>query len=629
MENSVAWQPIIARGLPLDLDLIRAVYAPGGPLAEALSGYEARPQQALMALEVARQFNDGGVTLIEAGTGTGKSLAYLVPAALYALAGGRRVVVATQTINLQEQLLHKDMPVLSERLGLPVKAALVKGWGNYLCRLRLERALAAPGDLFEAGAAAALYDLAEWSETTEDGSLSAWDAPLPEGVWDEVAAESDACVRQECPHFGDCFFFKARRAVQEAHLLIVNHHLLFADIALRKALGWRPDAGVLPEYAHVIFDEAHHIEDVATDHFGLRVSQLGIARLLGRVHRQGRGGARGLVPALARLGGEHGWSEAEHARLEALAAATGDVRFAGDAYFEPLRSGLRREEGRVALPARTALDPAAWPDDEPPRADALCDALEGLAAGLDDLAKLVAARLPRPSALAHGSECDAAAARARLYAQALKLLDRRDDPEFVYWFEANRNRGVSLEAAPIHVGEALIEWLEAQLRGAAMTSATLTVERRFDFTCARLGLAGRDVRTLALDSPFDYAQQALLACPDDVPDPAHPRFARALVERLPRLIAATAGRMFVLFTSYQQMREVYGALEGELLADGYTPLLHGTRPRHALIERFKASPGAVLFGTDSFWEGVDVPGAALSCVVLVKLPFAVPTDPVI
>lgn len=659
-------QKWIERGLPLDPDGIAALFDLDGPLARVLPAYEPRAAQVKMARSVAGALNGGGVALIEAGTGTGKSLAYLIPAALFALASKSRVVIATHTISLQEQILNKDLPIAAEALGVPVKAVLVKGWRNYLCRLRLQRELQAPAELFEPPDRAALQEIAAWTEGAREGSLSEWARAVPE-VWERVAAESDTCLRGDCPHYGDCFLFGARRAMTDAHLLIVNHHLLFADAAVRRELGWETEMAVLPRYAHVVLDEAHHLEEVATDHFGLSVTEAAVDRLLARIYRKGRhrrSGAAGSGLAATWLERTaRGGSAADRAATlvgTELVPAVGRGEEAAHTLFAALEAYLRQSapsgggqgEGQAyQSPLRAPGGDAAWE-----RAAAqLGDALAAVEIGLRRVRAAERAQGPRES---HGAgdvgprrgspeeggdpallqECEALADRCSRLQAHLAFMAGRSDPGYVYWLQSSGARGhPGLYAAPLGVGDHMTEWVDNMVQTLIATSATLTVGGRFAYLRERLqfgaaadgGGTEGPVQELVVDSPFDYASQALIGLPTDLPDPAAPEFPAAVAEALAGLLPGTRGRAFVLFTSHRMLRDVARRLAPAAAAHSLSLLLQGEAARSALLDRFKSTPRAVLFGTDSFWEGVDVPGEALSLVVLVKLPFQVPTEPVL
>jgi ATP-dependent DNA helicase DinG len=551
----------------------RAVLGPGGVLARALPDYEPRPSQVEMAERVADALACRRPLLVEAGTGTGKTLAYLVPAIL----SGLKVVISTGTKNLQEQIYRKDIPLLAAELPQPFSAACMKGISNYLC-LRRFREHAAQSALLPSSDST-LDAIRAWAEETESGDRGelpqlADDAP----VWREVSATAETRLGPRCPHFESCFVTRARRRAQAADLVIVNHHLFFADLALKAA--W-PQAQLLPAYEAVIFDEAHQIEDVATDYFGVSVSSL---RLLALGRDVGRAVAAGAVPE----------------RVEATAA---HVERKAAAMFDALR-------GRLAQAERVTVGAATWKGEPEQAAHALDTALEELEA-----------------ALAVGNDdAESLQGRARAIRDDLALLvngAQKFDRKHVFWAEL-RGRTVLLHASPIDVAALLREQLLGQVDAAVFTSATLATGGDFGFVRARLGL--ESAVEARLPSPFDYARQALLYLPSDLPEPGDAGFAATAAERMLELVQITDGRAFLLFTSHRQLQRVLALLRPRLQRP---VLVQGEAPKHLLVEAFKRELGSVLFATASFWEGVDVVGEALSLVVIDKLPFAPPDDPLV
>lgn len=618
-------------------DEMRSYFGATGKLSEVIPGFEYRSEQLAMAEAVGRALRRGEVGLFEAGTGTGKSLAYLIPSAAHAISGKKPVVVSTYTISLQEQLLRKEIPVV-EKLFPGLRVTLVKGWRNYLCRLRLEGALAGPGDLLEPGMEEELLAVARWARTTEEGTLSDLPFEPRREVWEQVAAESDSCLRSRCAYYAECPFFRDRARMAGSHLLIVNHHLLFADVALRRLLGWESEQAVLPSYAAAILDEAHHIEDVATEHFGASLTTRGVAQLFGRFHRRRQGQARGLLPALRRLLDEEGAEARPLLRsleLEVIPALGQGEEAVYQAIAEASRFFARKRAGGEGL--LVPEDAGEWEESVGP----------SFQRASEHVLRAASLLLPYPKALERvGEENPAAAtlrgqleaARRRLASLAAALDGfRRVDPlENVYWFEANGGASPSLRlaSAPVDVGPAVTEWIEVQCESLILVSATLAVGSSFAYVRERLGLSefepagGRRVRETLIDSPFEYREQALLGIVDDLPDPTDAAYAERLPGALLQLVSASRGRALVLFTSVALLEQTRRALEGPLQEFGMTLFAQGTAPRTALLDAFRHTPGSVLLGTDSFWEGIDIPGEALSLVVMTRLPFDVPTDPV-
>ena len=616
---------------------VAALLGPEGPIAGRLGRYEDRPSQREMAARIADLFSMGGIGLLEAGTGVGKSLGYLVPALRWAAASGERTVVSTNTITLQEQLVGKDLPFLAKTLtDQRVSFALLKGWRNYLCLQRLEQARAQGPALFEDDVASDLGLLEAWAEQTTDGSLADLAVPPRAEVWDEVAAESDLCTRLRCPHFDQCFVFKARRAAATADVIVVNHHLLMADLAVRRASQRWDDAAVLPAYKRLIIDEGHHLEDAAAEHLGQSVSRRGLERLFARLERRGKG----LLPALER---------ALAVGIDALSVASLDL----------VRARLFPSLGSARMRTAVLYDLLAqWVDEQREPQIRLTDRFDedpiwtaGLGAALDDLLadidllgdglRLVRDRLESDEQRAEElapllNEVRGVTRRLQSSGDALRVALRSDvaGAPRVRWLERRGGDGnIGATAVPLDLAPVLREDLFRRVETAVVTSATLTVgEDGFDFMATRLGLADDDALTpvtASLPSPFDYPSQAILAIPSDFPLPnvegaAH---LQRTVEAAAELIAMTEGGIFVLFTSHRDVKEGARLLRDRGVAAAHPLLVHGESPRDDLLRRFREHGDAVLVGTASFWEGVDVPGRALRGLVLAKIPFRVPTEP--
>ena len=608
-----------------------------GPVARVLGRYEDRPTQRDMAAYVADAYNDGGVLLLEAGTGVGKSFAYLIPALAWARANGERTVVSTNTINLQEQLVGKDLPLLRQALATADYTptfALLKGWRNYLCLARLESAMSGQRTLFEPDKHDEVLGLAEWAGHTADGTLSDLPVAPTAEVWDEVSAEPDLCTRLKCPHFDRCFLFRARRRAAEADVVVVNHHLLAADLSVRQASDNWEEAAVLPPYRRLVLDEAHHVEDVAAQHLGLQVSSRGVQRLLARFERRGKG----LVPTLAfelvAEGGDAGQAGLALLR-ERLLPALSQARQASDALFLRLHGRLEDVPGaQLRLDEQFAADPV-WTDGLRRELDAALDALRALGEILDGVA----------DRLTEGEETD----RSRQLLQELRGVMRRlatigdglnralrpasGGPPTVRWMERTGQRGqtLALSAVPLDLAPLLRELLWQRLATVVLTSATLAAGGEFEFLESRLGLDGEaspvTVREI-LASPFDYPTQCLFGVPTDLPAPRddEPGHDAALAQIVTDLAFAADGGMFVLFTSHAALRRAAATLRGTL-ASRWPVLVQGDAARDLLLRRFREAGNAILLGTDSFWEGVDVPGRALRALVLNKLPFKVPSEP--
>jgi ATP-dependent DNA helicase DinG len=567
------------------------ILGPDGAVARRLPGYEPRPQQLAMAQVVGDAVAERRHLMVEAGTGVGKSFAYLVPAILAAMADKDcRVVVSTHTISLQEQLIQKDIPFLQEVIPQPFTAVLVKGRSNYVSLRRLrgaqQRSLAMA---VEPGAAGQLQQIGRWSRTTRDGSRSDLGfTPLP-SVWEAVESDAGNCLGRACRDYAQCFYFKARKQIAGAHLLVVNHALFFSDLALRQLGG-----GFLPDYKVVVFDEAHTLEDVAADKLGLQIGRGAVDHLLNRLYnpRQQRG-------LLAFLGGDQFFHAIVNWTLRQPRGGRGGVRQSSDA--------VRVREPQIVGDVLSE------------ELKKLATVVEAAGANLDDEQKI---------------EFSAAADRARLLALAVTQWLAQALPGQVYWVEttAARSQRVDLLSAPIDVGPALKEQLYDPTPSVILTSATLSTggPSGFRHLQSRLGLDG--CAAVQLGSPFNFRQQVELHLLRSMPDPsADPqRYEEAVLTKIPEYVDRTKGRAFVLFTSYQMMQKAAARMRDWCARRGY-PLLSQSDglPRSQMVERFREAGNAVLFGVDSFWQGVDVPGEALSNVIITKLPFAVPDRPVL
>jgi ATP-dependent DNA helicase DinG len=627
-----------------------ALLAPGGVIAARLAGYEHRPQQMQMLEAVTAAFNEKTTLTVEAGTGTGKSLAYLLPAIVWAGLNRERVVVSTHTINLQEQLIKNDLPFLTEQAGLECTTALVKGRGNYLCQRKAAQIAAQGAQLIEDDQRRELTELLAWARRTADGSLSDLPVRPRRDVWEQVASEDDNCLRTRCPHYATCFFYTARRAAAKADLIVVNHHLLMADLALRAETGSYTQNAVLPPARRVIIDEAHHLEDVATNYFGARVSYAAIERAFSRL-RSVKHESKGLLPALMMAlesieapddrplaAGAVRWIErrlvprrlslavdAEQCFTELL---TGFEDLLGHEIAPGADEKVRVVPDFCAQPAWRALQ--TWLTRLGGALGGFAQDFDGVCDRIDQLSEEAGKQV-----LFLNTELRALQGRLNAFASALLAFIEGGD-NTCRWIEARHRprtgKSIAFHTAAIDVGPLLRTALFEQFPTVVLTSATLAVDRRFDYVHDHVGLSGLSdperVRTLRVDSPFDFAQQALLAIPRDLPDPSDARYEAATHEAIAETLRATQGGTFVLFTAYGALNRAVAALGPEVSARGLTLLQQGAINRHLLLSRFVAEPRAVLFATDSFWEGVDVRGDALRCVIITRLPFRVPTEPI-
>jgi ATP-dependent DNA helicase DinG len=574
------------------LPTLHEFFAPGGLLSRSPLPYEYRSGQLEMAKAVERAMEERRHLIVEAGTGTGKTLAYLLPA----LRTGQRVIISTGTKALQDQLYFRDVPFLETLLG-DLRVCYMKGRANYLCRHKLVTLRSQPilSGLEEIDQ---YQQIAEWEQQTETGDRAELSGiPEASAVWAKLDARSDACLGQTCPSYQRCFITEMRRRALESDIIIVNHHLFFADLALKREMAGAPDAGILPEAAAVVFDEAHELEEVASNYFGLSVSNI---------------------------------------RFEELARDTDTL--------------LRGKEGALGLPALTQQlrDRARMFFAELPMAGDGRQPFNGREEFMEtrgDLYTGVRATLRRiEDEIGNLKEIDEAPGirkRVGRLRTELEFLMESNASNIVYWLERRawggneRDGGVTrlgrqqsrttfVQATPIDVSELLHDLVFETIPTVVLTSATLTVQGGFEHMRKRLGMT--EARQLIVPSHFKYGEQALLYLPPEMPDPREPDFPAAAAEKIRRILDISKGRAFCLFTSYSQMRDVYERLLPVL---DWPILLHGTAPRKALLDEFRNTPNAVLFGTSSFWQGVDVQGEALSCVIIDRLPFAVPNDPVV
>jgi ATP-dependent DNA helicase DinG len=581
---------------------MKSIFGPDGLISKAHPEYEHRPGQIQMAEAVLRAFEQKRHLIVEAGTGTGKTLAYLVPAIAAACGSGARVVISTGTKNLQEQLIDKDIPFLHDVLPKPFRAAVMKGRNNYACLHRIKGAESMPVlagleemDQFD--------EVARWVRETETGDRAEL-STLPENLpfWRHIDARSDTCLGQKCPDFEPCFLTRMRLRAMDADIIVVNHHLFFADLALRNgAYG-----AVLPDYAAVILDEAHQIEDVASEYFGAQVSTYQIDDLLSDV----------------------GYLKLDDSEVEReLARTSARISRFADAFWISFREG-RGLEGRFSLAPRGAGPPRRERseleyvlDDQDESsalpATALSDAYNALDNALNRLETTLDVLKDPPA------DAESIVRRARQIRFDLNFIVKGDDKTFVYWIE-RRGRGVFLRASPINVSGLLQDKLFEKVPTVVLTSATLSSAGNFNFIRERLGLD--EAEEMIAESIFDFENQAVLYLPPQMPDPRSPQWASAAAEEVTKIVKATEGRAFVLSTSLSGMNDLYDRVAPEL---DYPCFVQGSASKSALLRTFRTTPNAVLFATSSFWQGVDVRGEQLSCVIIDKLPFAVPSDPIV
>jgi ATP-dependent DNA helicase DinG len=590
---------------PENLPNLHDFFAPGGILSQSSLAFEHRRGQYDMARAIESAFKEKRHLIVEAGTGTGKTLAYLLPAIRMARERNQRIIISTGTKNLQEQLFFKDVPFLESLLG-PLKVCYMKGRANYLCRHKLYALRDTPilNGLEEIDQ---FHQIATWEKTTETGDRAELNH-LPENspLWSKIDARTEACLGQTCPDWERCFVTTMRRKALESDIVIVNHHLFFADLNIKQQAANAPDAGILPDAACVIFDEAHELEDVASNYFGIGLGTQRFDEL-----------TRDVELLL----------KAKKASSSAIESACATLKDRSRMFFAVLPTeipGTTAGQG-IGGPGRMPFhNREAFLEESGDYYTGVLNALTRLEGELDQLKNV--------------EESSGLRKRTADIRADLAFLLEAPSRNTVFWIERRAAGGVRnlarshaqaafhthLQATPIDVSDLLTTSLFDMYSSVILTSATLTVSGGFEHIRRRLGLT--TTRELVVPSHFDYEKQALLYLPPNMPDPREPDFPEKAAERIRRVLEITKGRAFCLFTSYAQMRNTYERLLTEL---PYPLLLHGTAPRHVLLQQFRDTPNAVLFGTSSFWQGVDVQGEQLSCVIIDRLPFAVPSDPVV
>jgi ATP-dependent DNA helicase DinG len=597
----VASAPTIPAPARAKLPTLYEFFSPSGILSKSSLAFEHRKGQYEMATAVESALNDKRHLIVEAGTGTGKTLAYLLPALRFARERQQRVILSTGTKNLQEQLYFKDVPFLESLLG-PLKVCYMKGRANYLCKAKLYALRDSPllSGLEEIEQ---FHQIATWEPLTKTGDRAELGhMPESSALWSKLDARTEACLGSTCPDWEQCFVTQMRRKALDSELIIVNHHLFFADLNIKQQAADAPDAGILPAAGAVIFDEAHELEDIASNYFGIGLTNARFDELTRDTETMLR---------------------AKQASSSAIESACAILKDRSRMFFAAL-----------PLPGEFGAQPLGRMPFDHVQRETFLESDGDTYLGAMNALKRLEEELERVKGV---EESKGLVKRTGDIRQHLKFLMESDDANTVFWIERRATGGVrnlargsqphystQLQATPIDVSALLTGSLFDAYPSVVLTSATLTVAGSFEHVTRRLGLAS--TRELVVPSHFDYERQALLYLPPNMPDPREPDFVAHAAERMRRVLEITEGRAFCLFTSYQQMRVLYERMLQEL---PYPLLLHGSAPRNVLLERFRETPNAVLFGTSSFWQGVDVQGEQLSCVIIDRLPFAVPSDPVV
>ncbi|WP_350343584.1 helicase C-terminal domain-containing protein [Proteinivorax tanatarense] len=623
--------------LNIEVGEVRDVLDESGAISKLLPLYEKRDEQLVMAEKVIQGYNEGKNVIVEAGTGTGKSLAYLIPSILWAVKNKKRVVVSTNTINLQEQIISKDIPFLQQTLAVNFKGVLVKGRSNYLCKAKLDKL---QGDLFEETdeELMELKKIREWAFTTSDGSKADLGFRPLEKHWEKLSSEGDLCTKAHCPHFRDCFFFTARRESATADIMVVNHHLLFADLALK---GKGLEGGVLPNYHGIVLDEAHNVEDVATTYFGASINRFLVLKQLRRIYQTKiKGKQTGTLQEILvkaqtqrRLPVAAKKSIENHINniiplLAQLVDGTNEFFTAIEKWIADDNKSKLRITNQVTKGHRFQTI-KELSKKYVNKANTFTSEINSLLDALEELPSDVFSHL-----LTSAVELNAMNKRIEGIVSTIEsILNSQSDQE-VRWIEikaSSRGKNASLCLAPLDVSFELNDNVFQKYETVILTSATIATNGNFSYIKKRIGLSkskGNLIECI-LPSPFDYKRQVLLCVPMDIPLPSSSEFLDENTKFILKAILKTEGRAFVLFTSFKMLNDVFYKLKSHLENCGIKPLKQGQHQRHYLLETFKNDVNSVLFATASFWEGVDVQGKSLSNVILVKLPFSVPDEPII
>lgn len=618
---------------------VNSYFSNGGPLALQVKGFEERNEQKLMAQDVLAAFSGQHPAFIEAGTGTGKSLAYLIPAILWAEEHDERVVISTNTIALQEQLIYKDIPLAIKTLGLETKYVLAKGMSNYACLRRLD-GVTQQRSLFKEESEDELFRIHDALRTSAEGTRTALPFLPTSAAWEQVSVQSEMCDGPKCEFFNQCYFFKAKQEAQNAKIIVVNHHLLFADLALRIEANNFSQSALLPLYKRLIIDEAHHIEDIATEYFASKVSRLELMKLisyLGLEFTERFPGRLGLLRQKLILALKNTRPDILH-YFEELSNQRKSTQFLTDELFDSIGTFctlIGPSELKLRILEHHLTHPY-WINTLLVRSQALCSELINFSMTIFQLENtLVECKSDTLDEQTKALRQEIKALGLRLSVASEKIRSFFKGPtnkEIVFWIQQEmRSTGpeILLVSAQPDVSDLLRKNLFDKMATTVLCSATLATNKSFSFARRRLGLHDHPTTDEKIHpSPFDYKKQSLIGVPLDMPFPDSPDFSASCITAIKELVIASQGNAFVLFTSYDALKVVYETLFEALTAQGYHMLKQGDDHRHALINRFKAKPRSILFATDSFWEGIDIVGDALRLVIITKLPFPVPSDPI-
>lgn len=610
-----------------------------GELSKKFSGYEYRNEQYEMATAIEESLNGGSKIVIEAGTGTGKTLAYLIPLLEWGLSNNKKVVVSTNTINLQEQLMRKDIPTMRNIIGKEFKEVLVKGRGNYICIRKVNNIRDSDSEEFGIGQKKELESITKWCQKTNIGDKNELEFEPAYSVWEKVNSESDLCNRNKCIYKDKCFFFKARKEIIDADILVCNHHMYFADLAIRKESGFITDYGILPNYSAVVFDEAHNIEKVARDYFSFQVSKSYIMKLLNNIYnykgekkRSSGSASKAIDYVRETIKDREKVKKIEDYFSEEIYMKHKILYEKADDFFQKIISVYAftdiKKEIKHRIRKEETEEKKEWTEEILKRKNEVKAAYVAYVRKLTEFIEMIE-DLELDDEFGFINDLSKFAKRVSDFLNTFDFVFAFNNEEYVYWLEINSKRtNIEINATPLKIKDELNETLYSLLNNIIFTSATLAVGNNFEYFKKSIGIE-EEIMEKIIKSPFNYQKQMKVFIPSNIKDPADKNFNDEANEIIEKIIRKTEGRAFVLFTSYSSLNYTYYKIRNGLESDGYTLLLQGEYQRHRILDIFKNIDKAVLFGADSFWEGVDVQGEKLSSVILVKLPFRVPSEPVV
>jgi ATP-dependent DNA helicase DinG len=642
----------------LDTEHILSLFRPGGALESSLKNFETREQQQQMVADIIKTYNDNSISLIEAGTGTGKSLAYLIPAILWSLENNERTVISTNTINLQEQLIHKDIPFIKKALNIDIKAALVKGMANYVCMRKLDD-IAEEAGYFSEEDQNEVLKIQHWAETTRRGSRSDLSYVPQYHIWEKVCAEGDACPFKKCPYYERCFFFKARNYASDAKILVVNHSLLFSDLAMRYEAKDYTISAILPSYKHLVLDEAHNVEHVATEQLSCGVSSFDMLKVLSKLSTERHEHSFGKLYFLRECIKKEYPNDAMPTEIQDImvmiesdiAAARRRIHstiksaFGGCSAYFSMQAIHKGEDGDLGGKKIRFTEEHAtskyWQGEVLPHIKRLVDELRRYIATVSSLQRKIE-ETENKNLIGKLEtiflDVNSMTNRLERLCKSCEAFALGEDYEtMVRWGEVKKRRGkddITLVTAHLDISELMARMLFTEMGSVLLCSATLSTNKNFKFIRQRLGITEKylgegKIYESIYDSPFDFERRMLFVAPRDIPAPDSKDFFNEMREKIWETVTASRGNAFVLFTSFAMLNMCYNQLQQRFADKGYTVFKQGEAQRQNLIARFRETERSILFGTNSFWEGVDVAGDALRCVVIVKLPFQVPTEPII